>query len=267
MAKKKVSMPSDYSNPPGSLTDHPFYGLTLDDEQLEFANSIWSPDIDIVFCNAKAGCGKTVVALGVANLLVKYGLFDNIVWLINPTQEQAIGYRPGTTEQKILPYMAPLYDAAMTLGINPYTDITVSTDDLLQEKNGYIECTTPIFLRGRNIPNSPKERTILICDECQNMYVDQIKTVLTRVNSGAKVIMIGHTGQCDLLHSPERSGFQPFIDLFSGRERARVCSLTHNHRSWISQHADTIDEYMHERLMWEVKTKYVDGYQTQIVPC
>lgn len=244
MASKKSQFNDFHMVAPKTLKDENFYGLELDEEQKIFRDAIWNPDIDIVFCNAKAGTGKSVVSLGTANLLVQYKLFDNIIWLINPTQEQAIGYRPGTTEEKILPYMGPLYDAAVSLGINPYTDIDVCTDDYGQKKTGYIECLTPIFLRGRNIPCSSKEKTILICDECQNMYIDQIQTVLTRVNCGAKVIMIGHTGQCDLFHNPERSGFAPFIELFKNKPRAQICALTKNHRSWISQHADTINEFL-----------------------
>ena len=244
MATKKKNMNDHYGDAPLNLEGHPFYGFRLDEEQMNFANAIWNPDIDIVFCNAKAGTGKSTVALGVANLLVQYKLFDNIVWLINPTQEQAIGYRPGTTEEKILPYMGPLYDAAVSLGINPYVDIDICTDDWAQKKTGYIEGMTPIFLRGRNIPCSRDEKTILICDECQNMYIDQIQTVLTRVNVGAKVIMIGHTGQCDLYHNPERSGFAPFIELFKDQPRTAICTLTQNHRSWISRHADTINEFI-----------------------
>ena len=244
MATKKTQRINEYGAPPKTIDGHPFYGLKLDEQQLIFAEAIWNPDIDIVWCNAKAGCGKTVVSLGVANMLVKYGLFDNIVWLINPTQEQALGYRPGTTEEKVAPYMASLYDAAVRLGINPYTDIEICTDDWGQKKTGYIECITPIFLRGRNIPTGQNDRTILICDECQNMYIDQIQTVLTRVNSGAKVIMIGHTGQCDLYHNPERSGFAPFIELFKNQPKSQICELTQNHRGWISQHADTINEFL-----------------------
>lgn len=231
---------------PRDLRDHPFYGLKLDDEQKAFRDAIWNPDIDIVFCNAKAGTGKTSVSLGVANLLVKYGLYDDIIWMINPTKEQAIGYRPGTTEQKTLPYMMPLYDAAVSLGINPFTDINVCTDDWCASQDGYITCMTPIFLRGRNIPSSANKKTILICDECQNMYIDEMQTVLTRVNTGAKVVMIGHTGQCDLYHNPERSGFAPFIELFKDKPRAAICTLTQNYRGWVSQHADTINDFLNK---------------------
>lgn len=243
MAKKKQTF-EVCGDAPKTLKNHPFYGLDLDEQQIEFRDAIWNPNNDIIFCNAKAGTGKTVVSLGVANLLVKYGLFDDIIWMINPTKEQAIGYRPGTTEQKIAAYMMPLYDAAASLGINPYMDINICTDDWMQPNGGYITCMTPIFLRGRNIPSSSDKKTILICDESQNMYIDELQTVLTRVNNGAKVIVIGHTGQCDLYHNPERSGFAPFIELFKNKERAQICTLTKNHRSWISEHADTINDFI-----------------------
>lgn len=248
MASKKKHTETTYDKAPQNLNEHPFYGIKLDEEQLEYANSIWDQNVDIVFCNAAAGTGKTLVSLGVANLLVKHGLFDNIVWLINPTQEGKVGYRPGTTEEKLAPYFGPLYDAAVTLGINPYQDIVVANDSLGTKTDAYITCTSPIFLRGRNIPASQSERTVLICDESQNMYLDELQTVLTRVNVGAKVVVIGHSGQCDLYHNPERSGFVPFIELFKDQPRCRVCNLTQNHRHWISRHADTIKEFLKTKV-------------------
>ena len=76
MAAKKRNVMEFTGDKPATLDDSPFYGLQLDDEQMAFANAIWNPDIDIVFCNAKAGTGKTTIAVGVANMLVSYGLFN-----------------------------------------------------------------------------------------------------------------------------------------------------------------------------------------------
>ena len=77
MASKKKNT-TDFSSdrPPKSIGDA-FYGLQLDEEQLTFANAIWNPDIDIVFVDAKAGTGKTTIAVGVANLLVHYGFLTS----------------------------------------------------------------------------------------------------------------------------------------------------------------------------------------------
>lgn len=241
LATKKKKYIDFAGEPPKTLDAYPFYGVELNEEQLHLANCIWCDDYDISWVNAKAGTGKTFVSLGTATMLVKYGLYDEIIYLVNSTQEQKIGFRPGNTEQKLAPYFMPLYDAAVALGLNPYTDINVCTDNWDSIGDGFITCMSPIFLRGRNIPPSKDTRTILICDEAQNMYIDELQTVLTRVNAGAKVVVIGHSGQCDLYHNPERSGFVPFIDLFKDMPRSAVCTLTQNHRGWISQHADKIN--------------------------
>ena len=94
-----------------------------------------------------------------------------------------------------------------------------------------------IFLRGRNIKSS----TILIIDEAQNIYLDEMKKILTRVQDGAKVIVIGHSGQCDLYNNPQNSGFAPYLQHFSGQDRCCVCSLTQNHRGWVSRFADQLN--------------------------
>ena len=80
-----------YKDRPQKIEDCLFYGLELDDEQLQFANAIWSPDIDIVFCNARAGTGKTTIAAGVATLLVQYGDFDQIIYIMSPYGERCQG--------------------------------------------------------------------------------------------------------------------------------------------------------------------------------
>ena len=70
---------------PATLEDHMFYGLALDEDQKKFRDAIWSPEKLIVLCNAKAGTGKTTVALGVANLLYQYGLYNGIIYIASPT--------------------------------------------------------------------------------------------------------------------------------------------------------------------------------------
>ena len=77
MARRKA-FEENYKECPVTLEQHPFYGLQLDDEQKIFRDAIWSPDNDIVFCDAMAGCGKTLIAVATANLLVQYGRYDGI---------------------------------------------------------------------------------------------------------------------------------------------------------------------------------------------
>jgi len=232
MANKKRTEKQEV---PSKLGEN-FYGLQLDEEQKIFRDAIWNPDVDIVFCNSMAGTGKSTVAIGTANMLVRYGRYQRIVYMVAPVQETKIGYRPGETDKKLAPYFAPLYQLAPIFDINPYTDINICSDDPLEESNGYIDCCSNIFLRGGNI----KPDTILILDESQNLYLDELRTVLTRLQDGAKAIIIGHTGQCDLYHHPENSGFAPYIEHFKEKERCVICELKNNHRGWVSQWADQL---------------------------
>ena len=77
---KKIIQSNSYGEAPTTLVDHPFYGLQLDEEQKSFRDVIWSSDKLIVFCNARAGTGKTTIAAATANLLVQYGKYDGIVY-------------------------------------------------------------------------------------------------------------------------------------------------------------------------------------------
>lgn len=236
MAGKKKTVTVTKTDIPEDLSEHPFYGIELDEEQKIMANTIWNPNIDIVFVNAKAGCGKTVVATGVANLLVQYGLFDNIVYIMSPYGERKQGWLPGTITEKSSVYFEAFYQALISCNINPHT--AINDDSMVNQKNGtgYITCITDTFLRGSNLDNA-----VIILDEAQNYTVSQLKKTLTRVGKKAKVIVIGHDLQCDL-EKPEQSGFLKYIEHFKEKERAAVCTLTTNHRSWISQWADEVRE-------------------------
>lgn len=234
MATKKTG--SSRSKLPKSFNDRPFYGLTLDDEQIAFANAVINPDIDIVFVNAKAGTGKTTIATGLANILVQCGAYDNIVYIMSPYGERKQGWLPGTITEKSSVYFEAFYQACVACDINPNTDIINENPISQKVGTGYITCITDTFLRGSNLDNS-----VIIIDEAQNYTVPQLKKTLTRVGKNVKVIVIGHNLQCDL-DRPELSGFVRYIEHFRGKERCAICTLSTNHRSWISQWADELPE-------------------------
>lgn len=230
-----------YTSPdkaPATLDNEPFYGLRLDDEQIIFRNSIWDYNNIVTICNSKAGSGKTTIALGTANLLVQYGRYNGIVYVMAPTQEQKQGYLPGGLEEKSAPYMEPLVEAMYTLGIPP----TALIDDMniSNQKNGdaYIRFTVDTYLRGCNFENK-----VVIVDESANFYFDEMKKVLTRIHDNCKVIIIGHDGQCDLFKHRERSGFIPYLEAFreiKDDPRVAICQLTTNHRGWFSNFCDDV---------------------------
>lgn len=235
MATKKKTQQEFYGEAPTNLDDHPFYGMTLNEEQKVFANAIWNPENLIVFCDSKAGTGKTTIAVGVANMLVQYGLYDGIVYIAAPVQEEKLGYMPGDLNDKVSLYFDPLYQALIKLNINPNTAINQLSVENQKTGTGYIDAITHVFLRGQNFENK-----VIICEESQNLYCDELKKVLTRIHDNCKTIVIGHTGQCDLYHNPERSGFAPYIEHFRNEPYAQVCTLTKNYRGKVSTHADEL---------------------------
>ena len=176
--------------------------------------------------------------------MVKYGRCDGIVYIASPTQEQKQGYLKGSIEEKSEPYFEPFYEALDKIGVNRNTAFY---DSAVNEKyqTAYIQCVTHTFLRGTNFENK-----VVIIDEAQNYYFDELKKVLTRLHDSCKIIVIGHDGQNDLFDHPERSGFVPYLNWFSGDDRVAVCRLTENHRGWISQHAD--------ELTFRAAMKYVE---------
>ena len=236
MAAKKKPVSEPKPEAPRAIQPNMFYGYNLDEQQLAFANAIWDKDKDIIFCNSKAGTGKTTVATGVANMLVQYGFYDGIVYIMAPYGEKTQGYLPGTITEKSSVYFEAFYQALVNCDINPNT--AINTESMVNQKNGtgFITCITDTYLRGTNLDNA-----VVIIDEAQNYTVAQLKKTLTRVGSKAKVIVIGHDLQCDI-SNPELSGFTKYVKHFENEERAAVCYLTTNYRGWVSRHADELEE-------------------------
>lgn len=214
---------------PQTLRDHIFYGLKLDAKQAAFRDAIWSPDIDIVFVNAGAGCGKTLIATATANLLVNYERYKSITYITSPCSD-AQGFLPGTLTEKSAVYFEPFYQALITIGLIPAQ--VINDETLSNQKNGtgYINCITHTYLRGSNLDG------VVILDETQNFKEPELRKVLTRCCEGAKIICIGHSGQADIPR--QLSGFERCINHFRGLDRVAVCDLDTNYRSWVAQHAD-----------------------------
>ena len=121
------------------------------------------------------------------------------------------------------------------LGINPYTAVIQEGVENQKNGTGYIDCISHVYLRGCNLENK-----VVIIEETQNMYVDELKKVLTRISDTSKTIVIGHSGQCDLYHHPENSGFVKYIEHFKDKDYARICELNTNHRGIVSSWADEL---------------------------
>ena len=242
MATKKkqlINQTSFSADVPATLEDHMFYGLTLDEDQKSFRDAIWDKDKLIVLCNSRAGTGKTTISLGVANLLVQYGLYSGIIYIMAPTQEQRQGYLPGGLEDKNAPYKEPLIEAMNTLGIPSYALLSDENTSYAKTGDSYIQFMVDTYLRGCNFENK-----VVIIEEAQNYHFDELKKTLTRIHDNCKTILIGHDKQCDLYKHPERSGFRPYLEAFKNIEndsRVAICNLTNNHRGWLSTFCDNVE--------------------------
>lgn len=141
---------------------------------------------DMVFCTGPAGSGKTFLAVAEALRLVLSREKSGIV-LTRPVVEagENLGYLPGDLDQKISPYLRPLYDAMET----------VIPRDMVRKlvENGIVETAPLAYMRGRTINNS-----VIILDEAQNTTCEQMKMFLTRMGSGSKVFVTGDITQVDL---------------------------------------------------------------------
>ena len=212
-----------------------FYGLQLDAQQEKFVAAILNSDTTIIFCDAVAGTGKTTLAMGAANKLVKdnRNALDGIVYIVSPYGEQKQGYLPGSVTEKSEVYFEPAYQAILTCNMNPYTDVCSESMTSKKKGSGYVKLLTHTFLRGVNLENK-----VVILDEAQNFTTEELKKVLTRIHDSCKVIVVGHMGQVDI---NGRSGFGRYIQHFSATDRCEVCVLTINHRGWLSSYADALE--------------------------
>lgn len=236
MAAKKTQRLDEYGEIPRNIDGEPFYNLILDNDQKNFVNAILNTDNTIVFCNSKAGTGKTTLAMGAANMLVKYKEYDGIVYICSAYGEKAQGYLPGSITEKSEVYFEPAYQAMIECNMNP--NVCVNSDSMVNQKYGdaYVTLLTHTFLRGTNL-----KRKVIILDECQNYTVSDLKKTLTRCSDDCKIICIGHDAQCDL-EDKSSTGFKKYIEHFRGHEHCEVCKLTINHRGWVSQFADELQE-------------------------
>ena len=158
---------------------------------------------DMVFGIGPAGTGKTylAVAMAVSALLAKK--VSRIV-LVRPAVEagERLGFLPGSLQEKIDPYLRPLYDALYDL-LDP-----IKVDKMLE--TNVIEVAPLAFMRGRTLNDA-----FIIMDEAQNTTNEQMKMFLTRIGFGSKAVVTGDITQVDLPNS-KQSGLRTVIDILRG---------------------------------------------------
>ena len=158
---------------------------------------------DMVFAIGPAGTGKTYLAVAMAVSALLSKTVSRIV-LARPAVEagERLGFLPGTLQEKVDPYLRPLYDALFDM-------IDAEKVEKYLEK-GVIEVAPLAFMRGRSL-----NEAFIILDEAQNATPEQMKMFLTRMGFGSRAVITGDITQIDL-PAGKRSGLLEAIDVIAG---------------------------------------------------
>ncbi|QBZ82474.1 PhoH-like protein [Hydrogenovibrio crunogenus] len=168
------------------------------------ANYIQSvKEYDVSFGIGPAGTGKTYLAVATAVEALESEQVRRII-LTRPAVEagEKLGFLPGDLNQKVDPYLRPLFDALFEM-------LGFETVEKLIEKH-IIEIAPLAFMRGRTLNES-----FIILDEAQNTTTEQMKMFLTRIGFGSKAVVTGDITQCDLPNH-QRSGLRHVIEVLEG---------------------------------------------------
>lgn len=202
-------------------------------EQLFASNLLLDPNVPLVTLVGMAGSGKTLCAVAAALELVlnqrRYGSFE--IYRPMETVGAEMGFLPGSVEEKLAPFYAPINDAfALLFGDKSKKKENWKNTLFQYMDSGIIKQEAIAFIRGRSIHN-----TLVLVDEAQNLTRDEMKTILTRVGEDSKIILCG-----DVLQIDQKSldafdnGLTCVVDKFKSYDLAGHVALNKGERSPLS---------------------------------
>jgi PhoH-like ATPase len=210
------------------------WGLRPRNKEQYFAlDALLDDKIELVTLIGKAGTGKTLLAIAAGLRKVTDDQTYGKMVVSRPIfpMGRDIGYLPGTVEEKLNPWMRPIFDNVEHL-------MGVSTADKRAGRGaqelidmGIIEIEPLTYIRGRSMPN-----LFLIVDEAQNLTPHEVKTILTRVGEGTKIVFTGDPYQIDNPYvDSESNGLTYIVTKFKGQDLAATISLFKGERSELAE--------------------------------
>ena len=194
-------------------------------------------DVKLVTLVGKAGTGKTLLALAAGlQKVVEERTFSRLLVSrpIFPLGRD-VGYLPGDLEEKLNPWMQPIFDNVdFLMGQSKSDGKSRSTRDLMDL--GFIEIEPLTYIRGRSIPNQ-----FIIVDEAQNLTPHEVKTIVTRVGESTKIVLTGDPYQIDNPYVDATSnGLTTTVQKFMGQNISGHVTLTKGERSPLAELASNL---------------------------
>ena len=214
-----------------------YYGIQPRNSEQAFApHAIMNPSIRLVTLTGVAGTGKTLLAL--AGSLEQRRDFKQIYLArpIVPLSNRDIGFLPGDAEQKINPYMQPLWDNLKFIK-NQFGERDRNYKQIEEMVANEKILVTPLaYIRGRSLSN-----VIFIVDEAQNLTPHEIKTIITRAGENSKFIFTGDVHQIDTPYLDEQSnGLSYIVDRLRGQSIYAHVTLEKGERSGLANLANDL---------------------------
>ena len=197
------------------------------------------PKISIVTLSGKAGTGKTLLALAVG---LQQMMIENIYSRMLVSRPifpmgRDLGYLPGDTQEKLAPWMQPIFDN-LELLINNTSAKKGSKRDSYHElmERGMLVVEPLTYIRGRSIPNQH-----MIVDESQNLTPHEMKTIVSRAGEGTKIVLTGDPNQIDNTDvNLSSNGLSTLVESFKGSQLAGHVRFTSVERSALAELAANV---------------------------
>jgi len=200
-------------------------------EQSFLLDALMDPSIEVITAIGKAGSGKTIcaIAAGLEQTIDEAKQAYSRVIVSRPVQPlgKDIGFLPGTIEEKMTPWLMPIQDNLQFLMGND----KLTLDIYIQK--GTIEIEALTYIRGRSISNA-----FIIIDEAQNLTTHELKTIITRVGEGTKIVLTGDIEQIDNVYIDAISnGLTHAVEKFKIFDLAAHVTLNKGERSKVATFA------------------------------